>query len=104
MKIGFVSMVAAAALAGCNSQDAYHRDWQQCVDQHDVVVEDRYCDQTGHLGGTPYYHWWYASRPYYPGSTVVGGYAAPHANMETARASGADRGGFGASAHGGGGE
>src|SRR5437867_2224614 len=107
IEIGFVSMVAAAAISGCNSQAAYHRDWQQCVDQGNVVVEDQFCDQYsrgGGVSGIQYYHWWYAARPYYRGETIIGGYAAPRANMEVARASGTTRGGFGSSAHGGGGE
>jgi hypothetical protein len=104
IEIGFVSLVAAAALSGCNSQAAYHRDWQQCVDQGNVVVEDRLCDQNGRVGGSiPYYHWWYSPRPYYWGQTIAGGYAAPRPNMEVARASSASRGGFGSSSHGDGG-
>jgi hypothetical protein len=105
IEIGFVSMVAAAALSGCDSQAAYHRDWQQCVDQRNVVVEDRLCDQNRSGGGygVPYYHWWYTPRPYYWGQTIGGGYAAPRPNMEVARASAASRGGFGSSAHGDGG-
>jgi hypothetical protein len=102
IEIGFVSLVAAAALSGCDSQSAYHRDWQQCVDRRNVVVEDRLCDQTGHVG-VPYYHWWYSPRPYYPGDTIIGGYGAPRANMDVARATSASRGGFGSSAHGDGG-
>jgi hypothetical protein len=111
--IGFVSFVAAAALAGCNPQQAYHRDWQQCVDQNNVVVDDRYCDTPTYprSGGGPggyYYHWLYSSRPYYRGDTVLAGYAAPRPSMEVARSSSASaseiaRGGFGSSAHAGGG-
>jgi|SRR5579883_728929 len=103
IEIGFVSLVAAAALTGCDPNAAYHRDWQHCIDQNNVVVEDRYCDQRGYSGGPHFYHWWYAPRPYYPGETMTGGYAAPRPSMEVARASGVSRGGFGASAHGGGG-
>jgi hypothetical protein len=105
VEIGFVSFVAAAALAGCNSGQAYHRDWQQCVDRSNIVVEDRFCDsyQPSYPGG--YYHWLYSSRPYYRGDTVIAGYLAPRPSMEVARASSApagtiSRGGFGSSAHG----
>jgi len=108
VEIGFVSFVAAAALAGCDAQQAYHRDWQQCVDQNNVVVDDRYCDNYPRSYPGPYYHWLYAPRPYYRGDTVIGGYAAPRPSMEVARASSApagplSRGGFGSSAHGSGG-
>ena len=113
VEIGFVSFVAAAALAGCDSQQAYHRDWQQCVDRNNVVVEDRYCDnyQRPYPGGVypgGYYHWLYAPRPYYRGDTVIGGYETPRPSMDVARASSApagtiSRGGFGSSAHGSGG-
>jgi hypothetical protein len=109
IEIGFVAVVAAAALTGCNPQQAYHRDWEQCVDQNNVVVNDQLCDQSsrpgGYVGGGGhYYHWWYSPRPYYPGEVVSGGYATPRANMQVARASSASRGGFGSSAHGGSGE
>ena len=110
--IGFVSFVAAAALAGCNPFQSYHRDWQQCVDQNNVVVDDRYCDSpTSPRPGGFYYHWLFSPHPYYRGDTVIGGYAAPRPSMDVARSSSASvseiaRGGFGSSAHvgGGGGE
>jgi len=108
VEIGFVSFVAAAALAGCDSQQAYHRDWQQCVDRNNVVVDDRYCDNYQRSYPGPYYHWLYAPRPYYRGDTVIGGYETPRPSMTVARASGAAagaiaHGGFGSSAHAGGG-
>ena len=99
-------MVAAAALSGCNAQQAYHRDWQQCVDNNNVVVEDRYCDQRQpSVAPYSYYHWLYSPLPYYRGATVVNGYYSPRPNMQVARASTASaadisRGGFGSSAHG----
>src|ERR1051326_7926910 len=107
IEIGFVSLVAAAALTGCNSLAAYHRDWQQCVDRNNVVVDDRYCDQTPGPAVPPYfyYHWLYSRRPFYRGQTVFGGYMAPRPNMSVARssssssASSVSRGGFGSSAH-----
>src|SRR4051812_20663193 len=103
IEISFVSLVAAAALTGCNPQAAYHRDWQQCVDRNNVVVEDRFCDQSPPGAGfAPYYHWWYSPRPYYAGQTVFGGYASPRPSMSVARSS-VSRGGFGSSAHGSGG-
>jgi hypothetical protein len=108
VEIGFVSFVAAAALAGCNEGQAYHRDWQQCVDSNNVVVEDRLCDPEQQHSGSHYYHWLYSPRPYYPGGTVIGGYTTPRPNIQVAHASSASpaeisRGGFGSSAHGSGG-
>ena len=102
IEIGFVSMVAAAALSGCNAWESYHRDWQQCVDRNNVVVEDRLCDQITSAPVPHYYRWLYSPRPYYPGAVVSGGYEAPRPNMSVARASsaGISRGGFGSSAHG----
>ena len=104
IQIGFVSFVAAAALSGCDSQAAYHRDWQQCVDRNNVVVDDRYCDRPAPIspGGPFYYHWLYSRRPFVVGDVVYEGYESPHANMSVARSSVA-RGGFGSSAHAGGG-
>lgn len=104
IEIGFVSIVAAAALAGCNPFAAYHRDWQQCVDQNNVVVDDRYCDPTLQPPRPYYYHWLYSRRPFYMGQTVLGGYNAPRPNMSVSRSSSSiSRGGFGSSAHGSGG-
>jgi hypothetical protein len=106
IEIGFVAIVASAALSGCNSEQAYHRDWQQCVDKNNVVVEDRLCDQPAGSGaGYPghYYHWLYTPHPYYAGSTILGGSLTPRPNMAVARSSNAARGGFGSSAHFGGG-
>jgi hypothetical protein len=106
VEIGFVSFVAAAALAGCDSQQAYHRDWQQCVDRNNVVVEDHFCNEYRRYYPGGYYHWLYAPRPYYRGDTVIGGYETPRPGMEVAHASGAAaiaHGGFGSSAHGSGG-
>ena len=109
VEIGFVAVVASAALAGCDSQRAFHRDWQQCVDRNNLVVEDRLCNQPvapsgGHVPGyfPGYYYWLYSSRPFYRGDTVIGGYNAPRPNMEVARSSTSARGGFGSSAHAGG--
>jgi hypothetical protein len=112
IEIAFVSMVAAAALSGCNAQDAYHRDWQQCVDKNNLVVADSLCDrpQGTSSAGSSYYHWLYSPRPYYPGAFISDGYLTPRPNMGVTRASGAafggdtaagiTRGGFGSSAHG----
>jgi hypothetical protein len=38
IKINFVAVVASAALSGCNSDQSYHRDWQQCVDKNNMQV------------------------------------------------------------------
>jgi hypothetical protein len=118
IEIAFVSAVAAAALAGCNADAAYHRDWEQCVNQANVVVADNLCDPRAQgLAGAPggYYHWWYSPRPYGLGSYIAGGYATPLAGSSVARSSSAgtsggsrgasavSRGGFGSSAHPGGG-
>src|SRR5262245_7174866 len=94
IEIGFVAAVAAAALAGCNPRQAYHRDWEQCVDQNNVVVNDQLCDQNNRAGyaGPHFYHWLYAPRPYFPGEMVSGGYTTPRANIEVARSSSASRG------------
>jgi hypothetical protein len=108
VQIGFVSWVAAAALAGCDGMHSYHRDWQECVDQHNVVVEDRLCDESQRAIAPYYYHWLYSPRPFFLGSSVIGGYLAPGPSMDVARASSASsadvsRGGFGSSASGTGG-
>jgi hypothetical protein len=109
IELGLVSVVAAAALSGCNSQQAYHRDWQQCVDSNNLVVEDRLCDQNQpSVMPYHYYHWLYTPHPHIPGSVIRDGYLTARPNMQVARSSGASsaeiaRGGFGSSAHGSGG-
>jgi hypothetical protein len=92
----------AVSLTSCN-----RREMQRCVDDHDMVVNDQFCDQ-GYGGSYPRsggYHWYYGgSGSYLPGSQAFGGSATPHAGFSSVRSSGASvsRGGFGGSAaHGG---
>ncbi len=105
IQLGLVSAVAAAALSRCDAQQAYHRDWQQCVDSKNVVVEDRFCDPNQQTASPYYYHWLYASRPYVRGATILDGYLTPRSAVpislgSTASAAEISRGGFGSSAYG----
>jgi len=102
-----VTLVASAAVLNQCGSRAYHRDWQQCVDQNNVVVEDRLCDQPQPISPSPFYHyhWLYSPSPFGRGATVIGGYNSPRPNMSIARSSSASaaeiaRGGFGSSAGG----
>jgi hypothetical protein len=88
VKLGLVS-ATAALLIGCGQGQ-----YRQCVDQNQVVVNDRYCQQP-----TPYpYRWYYysrGSRMYAPsgGHATGGSYSAP-------ASSGTTRGVFGGTAEG----
>jgi hypothetical protein len=101
IEIGFLSFVAAAALTGCNALEAYHRDYQHCVNQRNEVVSDWHCDPSvTSTSGPHYYHWLYSSNPRSTGEIITDGYSSPRPNMSVARASSVSRGGFGSFVHG----
>lgn len=109
-----LALAASAMLAGCRKPDM-----QRCVDEHNVVVDDKLCQAQGvqgsqqrqpdgHGGFMPIfipYHYYYGGYGGYGlGSVVGGGSYTPSSGRSYATSSGArtstSRGGFG-STHGG---
>jgi len=89
VKLGLLS-ATAAILIGCGP--GQHR---QCVDQNQVVVDDRYCRQPN-----PYPYRWY----YYSGRRMSSGSRATGGSFGAPPRSGTVRGMFGGTAEGGAGE
>ena len=96
--LAFLSSLAAAVMNGCdNDKDGDWVEAKRCVDNNNVVVEDRLCNETtdrggGHGGG--YYHY-YGGRGYYPGDTANGGGRVAQPGVNYASPSHVARGGFG---------
>ncbi len=93
----------ASALAGCSpSADVAERDLAICRDASGRRIADSGCG--GSHGGTGFYYLARGSRVPVIGEPVSGGSDTPRAGVGYARASAATvtRGGFGASAEGGG--
>jgi hypothetical protein len=95
--LAFLSSFAAAVMNGCDSNDG--GDWveaKRCVDNNNVVVEDRLCDEsTGRGGGHGGYHHYYGGRGYYPGDTATGGGRIGQPGVSYRSPSQVPRGGFG---------
>jgi hypothetical protein len=102
--LGLIPAIAAAAmLGGCGSPQA-ERDWENCTDQNNKVVNDRLCDdeqrQIHPVGYRPFYHWYY-TRGYNPLAEGIGAYGGGFSrpsNISPVRPSAAphiSRGGFG---------
>lgn len=76
---------------------------QRCVDAHNVVVEDSFCEKQqaqpsnnngNYPNGIGFYRWYYGGTGnYYPGSFATGGGYAPASGFAYATS----RGGFGTS-------
>jgi len=107
VRLGLLATLAVS-LTSCN-----RKEMQRCVDDHDIVVNDQYCEQ-GYNNNYPrtglLYHWYYGGGGgYVPCTSAFGGSITPHAGFSSVRSSGAttsssgvSRGGFGSSAsHGG---
>ena len=93
--LAFLSSFAAAVMNGCDSDK--DGDWveaKRCVNNDNVVVEDRLCNETTGRGGG-YYHY-YGGRGYYPGETAIGGGRFAQPGVNYASPSHVARGGFGA--------
>lgn len=97
----FVSSLAAAFMNGCGGSD--DGDWveaKRCVDNNDVVVEDRLCDTSSQSSGTRssthhIYRHYYGGGGYYPGEVAYGGSHAPRQGTSYVNSSRVPRGGFG---------
>jgi hypothetical protein len=93
-----LASAALAMLAGCKQMQM-----KRCVDEHNVVVDDSFCENQPGQQDNNYYHpppgmgffrWYYGGTgTYYPGSIVSGGGYAPAAGYSYATS----RGGFGSS-------
>jgi hypothetical protein len=111
-----LAFAAAAMLSGCKKPEM-----QRCVDEHNVVVDDKMCQTQqglqngqqpqrqpdGHGGFIPIilpYHYYYGGWGGYGlGSTVGGGSFMPASGHSYATSSGTVRGGFGSTHAGSGG-
>jgi hypothetical protein len=94
-----LASAAVAFLAGCRQEQM-----QRCVDEHNVVVDDMFCDGKAvqqnnnfyHPGGHGFYRYYYGgSGTYFPGSVATGGGYAPTSGFSYATST--SRGGFGSS-------
>lgn len=98
IKLAFLSSFATAVLTGCAGDDGDWVEAKRCVDNNNVVVEDRWCEDPsprggGHGGG--FYHYYYGGRGYYPGDVVSGGGRIPQTGVGYTSPSRIPRGGFG---------
>lgn len=83
---GVVPALAASFLAGCGEEE----EQAYCVDQDDVVVENRFCDDDYGVGPA-FFFWSFGSTTYARGQKIKGGTKIRAAD----RAALARRGGFG---------
>ena len=98
VRLAFLTSFAAAVLNGCDSNDG--GDWveaKRCVDNNNLVVEDRLCDETSSRSGSRGGHFfYYGGRGYYPGDIASGGGRVPRGGVRYESPSRIPRGGFGA--------
>ena len=90
----FLSSFAAAVMNGCDSDDG--GDWveaKRCVDNNNVVVEDRLCDSDG--PNRHYYSHYYGGHGYYRGDRAYGGGRVAQPGVTYTSPSHVPRGGFG---------
>jgi hypothetical protein len=95
----FLSSFAAAVMNGCGGDD--DGNWveaKRCVDNNNVVVEDRLCDDqarsgSGHVGR--YHSYYYGGHGYYAGDRAYGGGTVAQPGVNYTNASRVPRGGFG---------
>jgi hypothetical protein len=73
----FLSSFAAGVMSGCGGDDGDWVEAKRCVDDNNVVVEDRLCETSG--PNSHYYSHYYGGHGYYPGDRayVVDGLLAP---------------------------
>lgn len=96
--VAFLSSLATAVMNGCGEGG----DWveaKRCVNNDNLVVEDRWCEDTGgNTGnrGVGYHSYYYGGRGYYPGEVAAGGGRVPQGGVNYRSASSIPRGGFGA--------
>jgi hypothetical protein len=49
-------LLAAGGTAACD-RNRYHNEGFYCADANGVIVDESYCDDNHHYGGSPYYIW-----------------------------------------------
>ena len=94
VRLAFLSSFAAAVMNGCDSNDG--GDWveaKRCVDNNNVVVEDRLCDSDG--PNRHYYSHYYGGHGYYIGDRAYGDGRVAQSGAHYASPSHVARGGFG---------
>jgi hypothetical protein len=92
--LAFLSSFAAAVMNGCGKDEG--GDWveaKRCVDNNNVVVEDRLCEPSGPQGH--YYSHYYGGHGYYIGDRAYGGGRVAQPGVTYASPSHVTRGGFG---------
>jgi uncharacterized protein YgiB involved in biofilm formation len=92
--LALLSSFAAAVMNGCDSKD--DGDWveaKRCVDNNNVVVEDRLCDSEG--PNRQFYSHYYGGHGYYVGDRASGGGRVAQTGVNYASPSHVTRGGFG---------
>ena len=100
-----LTILASVAMTACKPKEA-----QRCVDQSNIVVEDRRCEddeeqRRGNPAYVPSYHWYYGGRGFNIGSPATDGSLNPHSGASTVRPNiSTSRGGLGSTgaAHSGG--
>ena len=95
--LAFLSSFAAAVMTGCGDDGGDWVEAKRCVNPDNVVVEDRWCEDSPSRGGGHggFYHYYYGGRGYYPGDVVSGGGRIPQSGVGYASPSRIPRGGFG---------
>ena len=92
--LAFLSSFAAAVMNGCDSDK--DGDWveaKRCVDNNNVVVEERWCEAGG--PASHYYSHYYGGHGYYMGDRAGGGGRFAQPGVSYASPSHVSRGGFG---------
>jgi len=92
--LAFLSSFAAAVMNGCDSDK--DGDWveaKRCVDNNNVVVEDRLCETSGPQ--SHFYSHYYGGHGYYLGDRAYGGGRVAQSGVSYASPSHIARGGFG---------
>jgi hypothetical protein len=92
--LAFLSSFAAAVMNGCDKDEG--GDWveaKRCVDNNNVVVEDRLCESSGPQ--SHYYSRYYGGHGYYTGDRAYGGGRVAQPGVTYASPSRVARGGFG---------
>jgi uncharacterized protein YgiB involved in biofilm formation len=90
----FLSSFAAAVMNGCDSEK--DGDWveaKRCVDNNNVVVDDRLCETSG--PHSHFYSHYYGGHGYYIGDRAYGGGRVAQSGVSYASPSHIARGGFG---------
>jgi len=92
--LAFLSSFAAAVMNGCDSD--HGGDWveaKRCVDNNNVVVEDRLCESDG--PNRHYYSHYYGGHGYHMGDPAYGGGRIAQPGVKYTNPSHVPRGGFG---------